>query len=129
MAPPISLRVLVVDDDHDVTEALTELVRMLGHACEGAYDGETAIELAREAPPDLVLCDLSLPGLDGCDVARTLRAEPRTARTRLIALTGFSDPSAVADAIAAGFHAHVTKPLSLDSLEALLAKEAARASA
>src|SRR6185312_4405909 len=107
MAASISLRVLVVDDDFDVTEALTELVRMLGHSCEGAYDGETAIQMALESPPDLLLCDLSLPGLDGCDVARKLRSDPRTSRTRLIALTGYSDPTAVADARAAGFHAHV----------------------
>jgi PAS domain S-box-containing protein len=72
-------RVLIVDDNRDAAESLAELVKMLGHAVEVAYDGANAVEKARAYRPDVVLCDLGLPGMNGYDVARAFEPTPATA--------------------------------------------------
>ncbi|HEY2572331.1 MAG TPA: response regulator, partial [Solirubrobacteraceae bacterium] len=68
-------RVLVVEDDEDIAQALQRSLRMEGYEVRAAPDGPTALESGRSFAPDLVILDLGLPGLDGVDVARTLRAE------------------------------------------------------
>jgi CheY-like chemotaxis protein len=114
-------RVLVVDDNPDAAESLADVVKMLGHTAEVAYDGPSAIQKVRTNPPDVVLCDIGLPGFSGYDVARTLRSDPSVAnRVRLIALTGYSQPEDIKNAAAAGFHRHVAKPCDLDELARLL---------
>lgn len=114
------LRVLVVDDDPDITEAMGDLIGLLGHEAAIANDGGAAVDVARRFAPELVLCDLSLPGLDGFGVARALRADPATASSVLVALTGFAHDDVSADLRRAGFDRHVTKPVSIDQLNALL---------
>jgi CheY-like chemotaxis protein/two-component sensor histidine kinase len=112
-------RVLVVDDNKDAAETLAELVEMLGHEVEIAYDGPSALAKAREHEPDLVLCDIGLPTMDGFEVARRLRAGG-AAGARLIALSGYAQPEDVARALEAGFDAHVAKPPDPAQLETLL---------
>jgi PAS domain S-box-containing protein len=111
-------RVLVVDDNADAAESLAELVRMLGHGVEIAYDGPTAIEKARLDPPDVVLCDIGLPGMSGYDVARRLRASG--SRMQLIAVSGYAQPEDVKQAIDAGFDGHLAKPCDAEEIERLL---------
>jgi PAS domain S-box-containing protein len=120
-APPqrSARRVLVVDDNVDAAESLAEVVRMLGHAVDVAYDGPGAIAKANAAQPDVVLCDIGLPGMSGYDVARALRA--RMTGVELFALSGYAQPDDVKAAIEAGFDGHVAKPASLADIERLLA--------
>jgi PAS domain S-box-containing protein len=112
------LHVLVVDDNRDAAESLAELVGLLGHDASVAYDGPTAVARARERPPDVVLCDLGLPGMSGYEVARALRGEGGHAR--LVAVSGYARPEDVARSAEAGFERHLAKPASPDELERLL---------
>jgi signal transduction histidine kinase len=114
-------RVLVIEDNKDVADALSEMVHLIGFDVDVAYDGRTALVCAMATVPELVLCDLGLPGgMDGYAVARALRAEPRLLDTRLIALSGYSRPQDHANAKQAGFDRLVPKPITADFLEALL---------
>ena len=113
-------RVLIVEDHADAGELLRDLIDAQGHRAVVASTGEEALELMSEVRPDLVLCDLGLPGMTGLDVARTLRADPRWARIRLVALTGYGRPEDKAQCLAAGFDEHYTKPISLESLARVL---------
>ncbi len=112
-------RVLVVDDNRDAAESLGELVRMLGHEVELAYDGPSALAQADRTHPDLVLCDIGLPGMDGYQVARELRAR-QDGDLRLVALSGYAQPEDVDRALEAGFDAHVAKPPDPEQLARLL---------
>ncbi len=112
------LRVLVVDDNHDAADSLAELVELFGHEAEVAYDGPSALALARTRPPDVVLCDLGLPGMSGYEVARVLRSQG--AASRLVAVSGYALPEDVRRAADAGFERHLAKPPSPDEIERLL---------
>jgi PAS domain S-box-containing protein len=126
-APAIARRVLVVDDNKDVAETLSMLLRLLGHEIQTAYDGPTAINVARESRPHVVLLDVGLPEMNGYEVARRLRAEPELAGTLLVALTGWGQEEDRQRSREAGFDFHLTKPASLDDLEGVLASvESAR---
>jgi CheY-like chemotaxis protein len=114
-------RVLIVDDFADITSTLAELVALLGHRVCVANRGEDALDLAREFRPDLVLLDLCMPGIDGFEVARRLRAAPEGQLMELIAISGWGHTAARERAIAAGFDRHFLKPITLAHLHALLA--------
>jgi two-component system CheB/CheR fusion protein len=114
-------RVLVVEDDRDSAEGIAALLRLRGHSVEVALDGPSALAKARDFRPDVVLCDIGLPGeLDGYEVARALRSDPALKSARLIALTGYGQRDDQRRANEAGFDAHLTKPADLTQLEALL---------
>jgi PAS domain S-box-containing protein len=111
-------RVLVVDDNRDAAESLADLVAMLGHTVEIAYDGTSAIEKARANEPDLVLCDVGLPGMCGHEVARALREAGTGAQ--LFAVSGYAQPEDVKRAIESGFDGHLAKPCDPKQIERLL---------
>jgi CheY-like chemotaxis protein len=113
-------RVLVVDDNRDAAESLADLVSMLGHVSEVAFDGPSAVEKARALRPEVVLCDIGLPGMDGYAVARALRSE-HGAALRLVAVSGYAQPEDVRRAAEAGFDAHLAKPPDPADIERLLA--------
>jgi len=112
--------VLVVDDNADASESLAVLLRLSGHEVEVAANGEAALALAETFRPQVVLLDLGLPGMDGFEVARRLRTRPELATTRLIAITGYGQARDRQATAAAGFERHLTKPVDVDSLLALL---------
>ncbi len=112
-------RVLVVDDNRDAADTLAQLVELLGHDVEVAYDGPSALAKVRERAPDVVLCDLGLPGMDGYDVARQIRAGSG-GRVRLVAVSGYAQPEDVARATAAGFDVHVPKPADPERIDEVL---------
>ncbi|HET9597017.1 MAG TPA: ATP-binding protein [Anaeromyxobacteraceae bacterium] len=112
-------RVLVVDDNQDAADTLAQLVRMLGHDADVAHDGPGAIAAARAHPPDVVLCDIGLPGMDGYAVARELRATGSPG-LRLVAVSGYAQPEDVARAAEAGFDEHVAKPPDPGRLASIL---------
>jgi signal transduction histidine kinase/CheY-like chemotaxis protein len=112
-------RVLVVDDNRDAAESLAELVALFGHIVEVAYDGPSAVELACASRPDVILCDVGLPGMSGYQVAKAVRA--RVQRTiRLVAVTGYAQPEDVSRAREAGFDGHIAKPADPAEIDRLL---------
>jgi signal transduction histidine kinase/CheY-like chemotaxis protein len=118
-------RVLVIEDGPDAVEMLREALAMGDHEVEVAYDGEEGLTKARAFKPDIVLCDIGLPGLDGYEVARRIRADPSLS-PRLIALTGYALPEDRRMAFEAGFHQHLAKPFEIAELEEALAKATVR---
>jgi PAS domain S-box-containing protein len=112
----VQKKVLVVDDNRDAAETLAQLLEVLGHSPATAHDGESALGMLREFAPDVVLLDIGLPGLDGYEVARRIRASGDTG-TRLVALTGWGQPEDKRKAADAGFDAHWTKPVNPEDLE------------
>ncbi len=115
-------RVLVVEDNADSAAALAELLRLWGHEVRVAHDGHAGVAEARAFAPDLVLLDIGLPGMDGYEVARALRADPAFASTRLVALTGYGQERDQLRSREAGIDRHVTKPIDLAALKGLLAE-------
>jgi signal transduction histidine kinase/ActR/RegA family two-component response regulator len=113
--------ILVVEDDDDTRAVLRFMLEAEGAQVETAGSGVEGVAAVRRARPEVVLCDIGLPDIDGMEVARRLRADDALSPTRLIALTGYGQAEDVRQAIAAGFDAHVTKPVNLDQLMALLA--------
>jgi len=114
------LRVLVVDDCPDTTDSTAELVGLWGHDARRAYAGAAALELAAEYRPDVMLVDLAMRGMDGCEVARQVRRMPGLDGVLLIAVTGYTAASLRREAAAAGFDFYVPKPMDPATLEALL---------
>jgi signal transduction histidine kinase len=114
-------RVLVVDDNVDAADSLALLLRLGGHEVATAQDGPAAIEAARRQPPEVVFLDIGLPGMDGYEVARRLRADPATAGTRLVALTGWGADEDRRRSHDAGFDLHLTKPVEAEAIERVLA--------
>lgn len=123
----MAAQVLVIEDHRDSLELLRYLLTACGHTPLLAGDGERGLALAAAERPDLVLCDLQLPGIDGFEVARRLRAQPATANLRLWAVTAFARASDRERALAAGFDGHISKPIEpeqfLDQLASILATE------
>jgi PAS domain S-box-containing protein len=119
-------RVLVVEDNHDAAETLRELLELAGHCVKVAEDGSVGLEMAREFLPEVVLCDLGLPGMDGYAVAAELRRDPVTAAARLIAISGYGQEEDRRRSREAGFELHLTKPVDPVELERLLADPSAR---
>jgi CheY-like chemotaxis protein len=117
--PP--LRVLVIEDNVDAAETLRELLLMWGHEVEVALDGAAGLERTRLLRPDVVLCDIGLPVMDGYEVARAIRSDPALASTFLVAVTGYALPEDQRRASEAGFSRHLAKPVALETIEALLA--------
>jgi CheY-like chemotaxis protein len=116
-------RVVIVEDHLDAAESMQLLLELFGHEVETAQDGPAALEAVRRFRPDIVLCDIGLPGaMDGYAVARALRADPACAGLRLIALTGYGQAEDQQRAHEAGFDMHLTKPVAPTALEKLLAE-------
>ena len=119
-----SLRVLIVEDNLDAAEMLDVAVSLLGHSTKVANDGATAITLAGQFAPDVILLDVGLPVMNGYDVAQALRARPEHNRIHIAAVTGWGQDEDRRKAREAGFDSHFTKPLAPAALEELLARVA-----
>ena len=119
-------RVLIVDDQPETAESLAELVRLWGHQASIAGDGPSALEATERLLPDVVVLDIGLPGMDGYEVARRLRAKAGGDQLVLVALTGHGTDEHLREAEAAGFDHHVLKPIDFERLEALLVHPARR---
>jgi CheY-like chemotaxis protein len=118
-------RVLLIEDNADAAETLREVLGLLGHEVAIAYNGPEGLAKAREVPPDVVLCDIGLPAMDGFDVARAFRADEAFEQVFLVALSGYALPEDIQRARDAGFHSHLAKPADLQKLMQVLG-EAAR---
>lgn len=114
------LRMLVVDDNSDAADALVMLLQTSGHEMRAAYSGTAALQVAGEFRPDVVLCDLGLPGIDGYAVASYLRGNPQFVSTVLVAVSGWGTEEVKRRARNAGFDFHLVKPVELDSVNRIL---------
>jgi CheY-like chemotaxis protein/two-component sensor histidine kinase len=113
-------RVLVVDDNKDSAESLAVLLRLAGHEVDTAHDGIAALSSATRSPPQVVLLDIGLPGMDGYEVAREIRSSPNLSHVRIVAMTGYGQEQDRRRTQEAGFDAHLVKPLSPDDIERAL---------
>jgi signal transduction histidine kinase/CheY-like chemotaxis protein len=117
------LRILLIDDNHDANETLATLLSLCGQEVRTALDGPTALQIADEFKPQLVFCDLGLPGMDGYEVQRLLREQSGEAAPVIVALTGYGgsdDRKLTSDA---GFNGHLVKPVEFDTLQELIAAQ------
>jgi PAS domain S-box-containing protein len=123
--PPASRlrRVLVVDDNVDAARGIAAALETLGHTVWTAHDGPSALQAARQFRPHVVLLDIGLPGMDGYEVAREIKDDPRLAATRVVALTGYGQDADRQRSRSAGFRAHLVKPVDLGTVANLLAAD------
>jgi len=116
------LQVLLVEDNPAAAEGLRELLALWGHEVSFAADGETALRAAAGEPPDVVLLDLGLPGMDGFEVARRLRRQPGLEDVLLVAVTGYGQERDRERTREAGLDVHLLKPVAPEDLKRLLAR-------
>lgn len=107
----MSASILVVDDQPVNMKLAVTLLRHEGYAVSQAVDAETAFTMIKLSPPNLVLLDLQLPGMDGLSLARLVRADEATRHVRMVALTAHAMASDIEDALAAGCDGCITKPI------------------
>jgi CheY-like chemotaxis protein len=110
----------VVDDNIDAAQTMATLLRMGGHEADVVYDGESALRRAQAMAPDVVFLDIGLPGMNGFQVVRELRARPQTSRAVVIALTGYGQASDRTRSLEAGFDYHLVKPVDVAAVQNLL---------
>jgi CheY-like chemotaxis protein len=111
---------LIVEDNKDAREGLQLLLSYAGHDVETSEDASGALDKLRAFQPEIALIDIGLPGVDGYALARMARQTPEARATRLVALTGYGCAEDRQKALAAGFDAHMTKPVDPDRLYAFL---------
>jgi two-component system CheB/CheR fusion protein len=119
-SPVPGRRILVVDDNLDGARSLAKLLRLFGNDVRTVHDGRAALEVAAEYRPQVVFLDIGLPGMDGLEVCRHLRRQPGLGQTMVIALTGYGGDDDRRRSQEAGFHAHLVKPVDLDTLREVL---------
>ncbi|GGY64426.1 hybrid sensor histidine kinase/response regulator [Pseudoduganella albidiflava] len=126
-APLPQLRVLVADDNIDHANTLRTLLIAAGQTVTVCYDGLSALRSAETFEPQIAFLDIGMPRMDGYELARRLRADPRQRDCMLVAVTGWGQEKDQQDSRAAGFHRHIVKPLAPTQLRALLQERASRA--
>lgn len=120
-APWPPRRILVVDDNVDAADSLAVLLRLEGHEVRVAHDGPGALAAVQADPPDVVILDLGMPGMDGFQVARRLKEQPGAKDVLLVALTGWSQEEDRRRCYEVGFDGHLTKPVEFNALRQFLA--------
>jgi PAS domain S-box-containing protein len=115
-----ALRIIVVDDNKDAADSLAMLLEFDGHHVLTANDGLAGLDLALDVVPDVLVLDIGLPQLSGYEVARRIRQDPRSSNVILVAVSGWGQEKDKADATAAGFDHHLTKPVDFDRLQTIL---------
>jgi two-component system CheB/CheR fusion protein len=124
-ARPGPRRVLVIEDNLDAAESLRTALEMEGHEVETAQDGPSGLERVRAFAPDIVLCDIGLPGMDGYQIAKSIR-ENASPLTFMVALTGYARPEDQQRARDAGFDAHLAKPIAIEQIQEVIARAPGR---
>jgi CheY-like chemotaxis protein len=117
---PAPARILVVDDNDDAAQAIAVLLELEGHTVRTAPTARAALALFDDFVPDVAFLDIGLPDLSGYELARAIRTDPRAARTRLVALTGYGREPDRRLSAQAGFERHLVKPAEIEDLLAAL---------
>ena len=119
------LRILVVDDNRDAADSLSLLLAKRGHRTKTVYEGAAALDAAADFQPDTIFCDLGMPVISGFEVAARLRSDARYPPAVLVAVTGWGTDQDKRRALAGGFDLHITKPIAMEDLDAVLLRAAA----
>ncbi len=119
----VARKILIIDDNPDAADCLCIVLEMNGHNVATAASGEAGLLIAERFEPEFVFLDIGLPGIDGYDTCRSLRASPRGDAIGIFAITGWGNEDDKRKAKAAGFDNHMTKPIDLVKLEELLAEQ------
>ena len=119
-ATVVPRKVLIVDDNADAAESLAALLTLAGHDVRAVQDGTAALASALKDPPEVALLDLGMPSMDGFELARRFRSDPKLAGVRLVALTGWGQDEDRRRTRAAGFDAHLVKPIEIEALADLI---------
>jgi two-component system CheB/CheR fusion protein len=122
IVPCEGARIMLVEDHPDAAESLALLLELLGHRVRVFGEGVAALQAARTDPPDIMVVDIGLPGIDGYEVARRVRRDPMLQHAVLIALTGYGCDEDRRESAAAGFDHHLVKPVEPRALEDLVAR-------
>jgi two-component system, cell cycle response regulator len=104
-------RILIIEDQSATWQLMTYLLRVAGHTVDVATDGDSGLAAARKLPPDLVLCDIQLPGMGGVEIVTQIRGDHRLHDIRVIAVTGLTLPGTRESLLASGFDGYVEKPI------------------
>ncbi len=115
-----NLKVLLIEDNEDYSEMMCELLRFLGHQVTCAQSGVSGIKKAKEDVPDVIICDIGLPGINGFETARRLKEDEELNKVFLVSITGFAGPQYAADAQKAGFDLYIKKPADINALKHIL---------
>jgi CheY-like chemotaxis protein len=115
------LSILIVDDNRDIADSLSELLKMMGHDTRTAYDGQQGVDMAGEYRPDVILLDIGLPKLNGYEACRLIRQQPWGKGVAMIALTGWGQDKDRHRSEEAGFDHHLVKPVDPRSLMQVVA--------
>jgi two-component system CheB/CheR fusion protein len=116
------VRILLIEDSPDILFLLKVELELMGHSVSTAENGTDGLMLAKSEPPDLIISDIKMPGIDGYELIREIRTSAQLGGTPAIALTGFGAKTDFDRAIAAGFDACVSKPAEPQEISALIAK-------
>jgi CheY-like chemotaxis protein/nitrogen-specific signal transduction histidine kinase len=119
---PRNVRVLVVDDNTDAADSLATMLQLDGYDTRVEYSGEDALQAAAEFDPRVVVCDIGMPRMDGHEIAKRLRSDPRRAGTVLVAVTGWGSEEDKQRTQGAGFDFHLVKPVGLRSVQEILGR-------
>ena len=124
MAAPASFahNILIIEDNRDAAETIRMLLQHDGHSVEMAFTAQDGLDQAAVQRPDVILCDIGLPVMDGYQVIRRIREEPSISATYVIALTGYGREEDQRQALDAGFDLHMTKPIDRAALAAALSR-------
>jgi CheY-like chemotaxis protein len=117
-----SYKVLLIEDNQDFVYLLSEILESMGHSCVAAFDGADGIKKAQEIKPDVILCDIGLPHMNGFEVAKKLKEDHSLKDIYLVALTGYVSARDMYHAAAAGFDFHLAKPVNIADMNQVLEK-------
>ncbi len=120
--PAAPLRILLIEDSQDILALIQMNLETLGYSVIIARDGESGLEMAEREKPDLIVSDIKIPGIDGYELIRRIRMLPALASTPAVAMTGFGMRKDIEEALAAGYNAHLTKPVEIEELCAVIRK-------
>ena len=115
-----ALTILMIDDNKDLAIVMCELIETLGHIASVAFNGTEGIAKAKELRPDVVICDIGLPGMSGYEVAKIISNDAQLKDTFLIAFSGYVQPNDIELSIEAGFNRHLGKPVDILTLDQVL---------
>lgn len=117
---PKTFNILVIEDNKDLAEIFCSFLNKLGHKVWGAHEGRSGVKIAREIRPDIIFCDIGLPGMNGYEVASTIKADVSLKKTLLVSFSGYTDEASLQRARESGFARHIAKPVRMDVLRQFL---------
>ncbi len=114
------IRILLIDDNQDFAFLMKSVIQLLGYNIELAYDGAEGMEKAQEYRPDIILCDIGLPRMNGYEFARNIRENDLLRHSYLIALTGYARPCDIKQSTDSGFNRHLSKPIDATTISEII---------